>query len=45
MNRHDVKGYDALEELALNVRSSWNHSADEIWRQLDPELWELTQNP
>jgi glycogen phosphorylase len=51
MNPHDIcqmvgiKGYDSLEDLALNLRSSWNHSTDEIWRQLDPELWELTQNP
>jgi starch phosphorylase len=27
------------------MRWSWNHSADEIWRELDPDLWELTQNP
>ena len=38
-------GEDALAELALNLRSSWNHSADELWGKLDPELWELTQNP
>ena len=24
---------------------SWNHSTDQIWRQLDPVLWELTHNP
>lgn len=36
---------DALTELALNLRWSWNHSADELWNHLDPELWELTQNP
>src|SRR3954471_3810544 len=35
----------ALLELALNMRWCWNHSADELWIQLDPELWELTQNP
>ena len=40
-----LKGYDSLEDLALNLRSSWNHSTDAIWRQLDPELWELTHNP
>jgi starch phosphorylase len=27
------------------MRWSWNHAADEVWRQLDPELWEFTQNP
>jgi starch phosphorylase len=40
-----VEGFDSLVELALDMRWSWNHSADEIWRQLDPPLWELTQNP
>ncbi len=41
----DLKGYLFLEDLALDLRSSWNHSADMIWRQLDAELWELTHNP
>jgi uncharacterized protein DUF3417 len=36
---------DALKELALNLRWSWNHAADELWSQLDAELWDLTQNP
>lgn len=44
-HRSNIKGYDSLEDLALNLRSSWNHSTDTIWRQLDPELWELTHNP
>ncbi|MGO9201028.1 MAG: alpha-glucan family phosphorylase [Limisphaerales bacterium] len=39
-----VEGLDSLVELALDLRWSWNHRADEIWRQLDPALWELTQN-
>ena len=43
--RSDLKGYDALEELALNLRSYWDHSSDELWQQLDPELWDLTLNP
>jgi glycogen phosphorylase len=41
----DVEGFDSLAELALDMRWSWNHAADEVWRQLDPELWELTHNP
>jgi starch phosphorylase len=41
----EVEGFDSLAELALDMRWSWNHSADEVWRQLDPGLWELTQNP
>ncbi len=40
-----IKGFDALAELALDMRWSWNHAADKVWRQLDPELWEITQNP
>lgn len=35
----------ALTDLALDLRWSWNHAADEIWSVLDAELWELTHNP
>lgn len=41
----DIEGVDSLAELALNLRSSWNHATDEVWRQLDPALWSLTHNP
>jgi len=41
----DVEGFDSLAELALDMRSSWDHATDQVWRQLDPVLWELTQNP
>ncbi len=41
----DVEGFEALSELALDMRSSWNHATDQVWRQLDPVLWELTHNP
>src|SRR5579871_3222038 len=36
---------DALTDLALDLRWSFNHSADQLWTQLDPELWEQTHNP
>ena len=36
---------DSLTELALNLDWSWSHAADDLWRQLDPELWALTHNP
>jgi starch phosphorylase len=39
------QGLDALTELAMDLRWSWNHSADELWRRLDPALWELTHHP
>ena len=41
----EVDGFDLLAELALDLRWSWNHAADEVWQQLDPVLWELTHNP
>jgi starch phosphorylase len=41
----ETAGFDSLAELALNLRWSWNHATDEVWRQLDPELWEITHNP
>ena len=34
-----------LSELALELRVSWDHSTDDIWRKLDPDLWQLTRNP
>jgi starch phosphorylase len=36
---------DILTEVGLNLRWSWNHSADQLWERLDPELWDLTHNP
>jgi starch phosphorylase len=46
---HDLlpqtEGFDALAELALDMRWSWNHATDTIWRELEPELWEITHNP
>ena len=41
----DIEGFDAVAELALDMRSSWNHATDQVWRQLDPVLWDLTHNP
>ncbi|HEX7081471.1 MAG TPA: alpha-glucan family phosphorylase [Gammaproteobacteria bacterium] len=41
----EVEGFDAIAELALDLRWSWDHATDRIWEQLDPELWDLTHNP
>jgi len=35
----------ALAGMALDLRWSFNHSADKLWEQLEPELWDLTHNP
>ncbi len=41
----EIEGFNSLTELALDMRSSWNHATDVVWRQLDPELWDITHNP
>ena len=41
----EIEGFGLLEELALDMRWSWNHYADEVWIRLDPILWDLTHNP
>src|SRR5262249_4278357 len=42
---HHIREVDFLAELALDARWSWMHSADELWKQLDADLWEATRNP
>jgi starch phosphorylase len=44
-NQSDDDNLALLRELALNLRSTWNHAADELWAQIDPELWALTSSP
>ena len=29
----EIEGFDSLAELALDMRWSWNHATDEVWRQ------------
>lgn len=36
---------EPLADLALDLRWSWNHASDELWRTIDPDLWEATGNP
>ncbi|HEY2677976.1 MAG TPA: alpha-glucan family phosphorylase [Steroidobacteraceae bacterium] len=36
---------ERLRHLALDLGWSWNHAADVLWRELDPELWSRTHNP
>jgi len=37
--------FDDLLDIALNLRSSREHTADKIWESLDPAQWEATHNP
>jgi glycogen phosphorylase len=45
LQSREVEGFDSLAELALDMRWSWDHVTDTMWRQLDPELWGITHNP
>lgn len=38
-------GLDALTSLALDLRWTWSHAGDALWRMIDPSAWEQTQNP
>ena len=41
----ETEGFGDLAELALNLRWSWSHKADKLWRRLAPDLWGQTGNP
>jgi starch phosphorylase len=41
----EIDGFDSLAQLALDMRWSWSHAEDELWRRLNPPLWDLTHNP
>jgi starch phosphorylase len=41
----DKNECDSLTKLALDMRWAWDHGADEIWKKLNPDLWERTHNP
>lgn len=38
-------GLEALTDLALDLRWTWSHGADDLWRMLDKDAWEMTKNP
>jgi glycogen phosphorylase len=35
----------ALTALALDLRWTFSHAAERVWRTLDPDSWESTRNP
>src|SRR5262245_20109981 len=37
--------FEALTDLAFDLRWTWSHGADALWRRIDPEIWEQTHNP
>src|ERR1700691_4503561 len=42
---HSEQMIDLLRELALDLGAVWNRHTDDIWRQIDPDMWVLTRNP
>ncbi len=45
MLRSLPENLQALTELALDLRWTWNHGADALWQMLDEEAWQRTKNP
>lgn len=38
-------GLDPLRDLAGDLRWTWSHAADALWRMVDAESWERSENP
>lgn len=36
---------EPLMDLAMDLRWTWNHGGDYLWKSLDAATWEKTQNP
>jgi len=34
---------EPLIDLALDLRWTWSHTGDALWRHIDPDMWERTQ--
>ncbi|MDE2462370.1 MAG: alpha-glucan family phosphorylase [Alphaproteobacteria bacterium] len=35
----------SLQQLALDLRWTWSHEGDALWRDIDESLWDLTSSP
>jgi glycogen phosphorylase len=44
-NSLNLQTQQALVQLALDLRTCWNHASDPLWSKIEPELWALTHNP
>ena len=42
--RYMPEALSGLYTLALDLRWSWHHGSDELWRAIEPELWDATHN-
>jgi len=39
------QGMEKLMDLALDLHWTWSHAGDDLWKIVDPVIWELTGNP
>jgi starch phosphorylase len=39
------QGLEPLTDLALDLRWTWSHAGDRLWRTVAPDVWERTENP
>lgn len=42
--RHIPEALSGLFTLALDLRWSWHHGSDDLWRAIDAETWDATRN-
>jgi starch phosphorylase len=38
-------GLESLAAIALDLRWTWSHWGDALWKAIDPDRWERTENP
>ena len=44
-NRPLPPALERLRDLASDLRWTWSHPADSLWRTVDPAVWERSENP
>lgn len=36
---------EVIADLATDLRWTWSHAGDAVWKAIDPQLWEQSENP
>jgi starch phosphorylase len=36
---------EQIADLAMDLRWTWSHAGDVVWKTMDPQLWEQSENP
>lgn len=36
---------ESLNEIASDLRWTWSHASDALWKRMDPKTWDRTRNP